>query len=186
WQDLIKDAFDFKRIYLTLPEEQQQQLIESYQGHWQDLIGYSSDFNTIYRTLSIEQQHQLIISLLSEALTKSHSIQDSLIDLLKSPSSDIWSDPVLQQVLITLNKGVQVLQKDYKPASIETFLKKLFSQDPEQIEKSPRALVRNSKSPILSCSMFSQNKPENINEILQTYFSEFLPQKGPDAPRAKI
>ena len=186
WQDLIKNDLDFQYIYKTLSIEHQNQLFESFQGHWQNLIKNADEFNTIYRTLSIEQQHQLIISLLSEALTKSHSIQNSLIDLLQSPSSDIWSDPVLQQVLITLNNGVQVLQKDYKPASIETFLKELFSQDPEQIEKAPRALVRNSKSPILSCSMFSQNKPENINEILQTYFSEFLPQKGPDAPRAKI
>jgi hypothetical protein len=183
WQDLIKNGPEFLGIYRKLPREHQNQLFESFQGHWQDVIKDVLYFRNIYQTISIEHKNQLIIFLLSEALTKSHSIQESLIDLLKTPSSDVWSVPVFQQVLITLNNGVQKLQHDYKPTSIETFLKALFSQDPEQIKKAPRALLRKSKSQILSCSLFSQNKPENINEILQTYFSEFLPQKGPDEPR---
>jgi hypothetical protein len=177
WQDLIKNGSDFLSIYRTLPREHQNQLFESFQGHWQDVIKDVLYFRNIYQTISIEHKNQLIIFLLSEALTKSHSIQESLIDLLKTPSSDVWSVPVFQQVLITLNNGVQKLQHDYKPTSIETFLKALFSQDPEQIKKAPRALLRKSKSQILSCSLFSQNKPENIDEILQTHFSLFLHQK---------
>ncbi|NBX84622.1 MAG: hypothetical protein EBQ95_03330 [Gammaproteobacteria bacterium] len=70
---------------------------------------------------------------------------------------------------------VQVLQKDYNPASIETFLKALCSQEPEQIEKTPQALLRKYKSQIFS--LFSQNKPENCPLIFQTHFSLFLHQK---------
>ena len=182
WEYLIERDFDFINIYSSLSREHRNQLFELFQGRWQDLIKRDCEFHFIYSTLSIEHRKQLIVSLLSDALKKSHSIQDSLIGLLKSPSSDVWSDPELKKVLQTLNNGVQKLQHDYKPASIETFLNALLSQDPEQIEKAPQALVRESTSHWFPLIIF-QKKPENIHDILQTYFSAFLPHKGPDEPR---